>query len=181
MTLRSSPFYLSIHLRHQLLWTEIRFWQKTRIDHFLVLWNHYMSLGCDSLFSFPSTPPWQEDGWSFKFRFVFSPSKNTVFLVTLIFQLGWIQSLLCFIRTGNFQDGWPRPKFYFWIILLLLADEDDGNGEGGDDEGITDDGDFSRDRSSCSKSRGGYTAVGRSTNSDTSKVPARYLREILNS
>ena len=57
----------------------------------------------------------------------------------------------------------------------------DGDGEGGDDEGNTDDGEFSRDRSSCSKSRGGYTAVGRSTNSDTSKVPARYLREILNS
>ena len=94
--------------------------KKLELTIFLVLWNHYMSLGCDSLFSFPSNPPWQEDGWSFKFRFVFSPSKNTVFLVTLIFQLGWIQSLLCFIRTGNFQDGWPRPKFYFWIILLLL-------------------------------------------------------------
>ena len=71
-------------------------------------------------------------------------------------------------------------------VLLLdhssaAADEDDGDGEGGDDEGNTDDGDFSRDRSSCSKSRGEYTAVGRSTNSDTSKVPARYLREILNS
>ena len=71
-------------------------------------------------------------------------------------------------------------------VLLLdhssaADDEDDGDVEGGDDEGITDDGDFSRDRSSCSKSRGGYTAVGRSTNSDTSKVPARYLREILNS
>ena len=71
-------------------------------------------------------------------------------------------------------------------VLLLdhssaATDEDDGDGEGGDDEGNTDDGDFSRDRSSCSKSRGGYTAVGRSTNSDTSKVPARYLREILNS
>ena len=71
-------------------------------------------------------------------------------------------------------------------VLLLdhssaADDEDDGDDEGGDDEGNTDDGDFSRDRSSCSKSRGGYTAVGRSTNSDTSKVPARYLREILNS
>ena len=61
------------------------------------------------------------------------------------------------------------------------GDVSDGDAEGGDDEGNTDDGDFSRDRSSCSKSRGGYTAVGRSTNSDTSKVPARYLREILNS
>ena len=43
-------------------------------------------------------------------------------------------------------------------VLLLdhssaAADEDDGDGEGGDDEGTTDDGDFSRDRSSCSQSR----------------------------